>query len=547
MSEREDGGRFGPPSCIVLAGARGNHRVPGNGRVTTVDHAAVEWPEARILAVDDVADYLELLAVLLGRIGYTAVRTTTDPGELLACYREEQPDLVLLDLHMSGIDGFELIGLLREATPADHHVPILAVTADRSPETRRRALQIGAHDFLDKTLDETELGLRVRNLLRTRKQHLLLRQRGQRLAAAVDEREADLELYRHVVESIEDAVVIEGTDGKVIYANIPLSGGAIGRDMQGREWTNGGLVKVGGPVLRGELSSLSFEGTLEDGDGRSRPVDVVVQGVAHRGEQLLVAVARDVSGRKQAERALAEAADREREAADHLRRLDELKNSLLSAVNHELRTPLTTILAVAKTLETRRDAALLESLTPPLVRNAEELQKLLDDLLDVDRVMNGSAGFETRRADLAEIVREVASAIPLGNRRLVLDTAPTEATVDVVRYERIVANLLRNAVRHTPDDATITVRLQGGDPIRLTVQDTGPGVDDDLKESIFDPFIQGALRDPHQPGTGVGLSLVRSFAQLHGGRAWVEDAPGGGAAFHVEVLADGPSPAAPKR
>lgn len=508
--------------------------------MSAIDRPTVEWPEARILAVDDVGDYLSLLTILLERSGYTNVSTTTDPEELLAWYAAEEPDLVLLDLHMSGIDGFSLIGHLRDATPAEHHVPILAVTGDRSTETRRRALQVGAHDFLDKALDETELGLRVGNLLRTRWQHRLLQRRGERLADAVDARDADLELYRHVLDSIEDAVVVEAAGGSVVYANAPVSDGAVGRDAHGHVWTDGGLAELAGPVLRGEVASFSFEGTLERPDGGSGPVDVVVQPVEHGGERLLVAVARDVSERKRAEQALGRAADREREAADHLRRLDELKNALLSAVNHELRTPLTTVLGVAKTLEARREPPLLDQLIPPLVRNAEELQKLLDDLLDVDRVMNGTAGFEPRRVDLADLIREVAASTDLGGRRLAMEIASAEATVDVVKYERIVANLLRNAARHTPDGTTISVLLEGVDPVRLTVADDGPGVADDLKESIFDPFVQGELRDPHQPGTGVGLSLVRTFAELHGGRAWVEDAPGGGAAFHVEILADGP-------
>lgn len=514
--------------------------------MTAAERSTVEWADARILVVDDVADYLDLVAILLERAGYTHVRTTTAPAELLRWYAEEEADLVLLDLHMSGIDGFDLMEQLREATPDDHHVPILAITGDRSPETRRRALDAGAHDFVDKSLDATELGLRVRNLLRTRAQHQLLHRRRQRLADAVDARDADLELFRHVLESIEDAVVVEAEDGSVVYANTPLSDGTVGLGPQGRVWTNGGLSELAGSVLREELQSFSFEGSLESPDGRSRPVDVVVQRVAHGGRQLLVAVARDVSGRKQAEDALATAAAREREAADHLRRLDELKNSLLSAVNHELRTPLTTILGVAKTLESRRDLALLEQLSGPLVRNAEELQKLLDDLLDVDRVMNGTAGFEPRRVDLAAIVREVAAATDVAGRRLTVETSPTEAVVDVVKYERIVSNLLRNAVRHTPHDASISVRLEPGEAVRLTVADDGPGVADGLKESIFDPFVQGELRDPHRPGTGVGLSLVRTFAELHGGRAWVEDAPGGGAMFQVEVLADGP-PVVPAR
>lgn len=519
-----------------MTGSRGS---PGS---SLEERPLVEWPDASIVAVDDVSDYLELLERLLGRAGYTAVRTTIDPRQLLEWYRAAEPDLVVVDLHMAGIDGFQLIRELRSLTPDDHHVPILALTADRDPGTRRRALQLGAHDFLDKVLDETEVSLRIRNLLRTRAQHLQLRRRGRRLEDEVDARDADLELYRRILETIDDAVLIEdpGT-GQVVYVNSALGNGAIGRHRDGTVWTAGGLRPLAAEVLSGEVASVSFEGRLERSGSGAVPVDVVVQSLHHRGRRLLVAVARDVSAREEAGRALQRALERERDAADHLRRLDDLKNSLLSAVNHELRTPLTSIVGVAKTLHGRPvDDELLAVLTPLLVRNADELQRLLDDLLDVDRVMNGTAGFAPARTDVRALVREVLDSTDLGRREIVVDLSPAEAVVDPVKFERIVSNLLRNAARHTPDDATVRIRLSGKGTVRLTVADNGPGVPDDLKRSIFEPFVQGELRDPHQPGTGVGLSLVRTFAELHGGRAWVEEVPGGGAAFHVEFPAGGP-------
>ena len=496
-----------------------------------------EWPDARILAVDDMPDYLELLRIHLERAGYSRLETTTDPEELLVRYREDEPDLVLLDLHMSGMDGFELIERLRAATPPDRHVPILAVTADQDDATRRRALQLGANDFLDKMLDPTEVGLRIRNLLRTRAQHLQLREREEALESEVAAQGADLELYGHVLESIDDGVIIEDPGaGRVLFVNAAMAGGVVGRAPDGQVWTDGNLHARARAVADRELPSVVFEGVLERPDGRTVPVDVVVQLVRHRGRDLLIGVARDVSARKEAEEALARAVERERDAADRLRRLDELKNSLLSAVNHELRTPLTTIVGVARTLESRPPSEeLLAKLTPPLVRNAQELQKLLDDLLDVDRVMSGTAGFEPRRVDLAGLVRDVAAVTDVGGRDLVLDLEPVHADVDAVKLERVVSNLLRNAGRHTPGGATITVRLASGDPVVLVVSDDGPGVPDELKESIFEPFVQGELRDAHQPGTGVGLSLVRTFTELHGGRVWVEDVPGGGAAFHLEL------------
>jgi two-component system sensor histidine kinase MtrB len=103
-----------------------------------------------------------------------------------------------------------------------------------------------------------------------------------------------------------------------------------------------------------------------------------------------------------------------------------------------------------------------------------------------------------------------------------------------------VENLLVNAARHTPPDCTIWVKVvpeDGG--VLITVEDQGAGVPEELRETIFEPFRQGPGAPAHSPGVGIGLSLVARFAELHAGRAWVEERPGGGASFKV-FLPDGP-------
>jgi signal transduction histidine kinase len=119
-------------------------------------------------------------------------------------------------------------------------------------------------------------------------------------------------------------------------------------------------------------------------------------------------------------------------------------------------------------------------------------------------------------------------------------------TIDPPKLERIVENLVANAVRHTPPTSRIWVRLE---PVEegalLSVEDDGPGVPVELRDAVFEPFRQGPTATPHSPGTGIGLSLVARFAELHGGRAWVDERPGGGAAFHVllpSAPGTGPAP-----
>lgn len=124
----------------------------------------------RILAVDDVESNLLLLRRMLERNGYTNVAMTTDPERVPGMFLKVRPDLVLLDLHMPVIDGFELMDRLRTLTGDGSDVPFLVLTADATDETRRRAFSMGAHDLLTKPIDRVELLLRVRDLLQT-KQH----------------------------------------------------------------------------------------------------------------------------------------------------------------------------------------------------------------------------------------------------------------------------------------------------------------------------------------------------------------------------------------
>ena len=111
--------------------------------------------------------------------------------------------------------------------------------------------------------------------------------------------------------------------------------------------------------------------------------------------------------------------------------------------------------------------------------------------------------------------------------------------VDIAKVERIVENLLANAVRHAPATTTIWIRVQRApDGVVIAVEDDGPGVPDELRETIFEPFRQGPDAPEHSPGVGVGLTLVRRFAELMGGRAWVQGREGGGASFRVFLPAE---------
>ncbi len=255
------------------------------------------------------------------------------------------------------------------------------------------------------------------------------------------------------------------------------------------------------------------------------------------GEPLfLQGVMYDITERKLAEQALEEILQRERDAAERLRALDELKNTFLAAVSHELRSPLTSILGLALTLEQNNVADEdRPDLLHRLASNARKLDRLLEDLLDIDRLDRGIVTLSYRDVDVGALVRRSVEALDaLGERSIRVDTRPVAAPIDPAKIERVVENLVANAVRHTPKDAAIWVRVwPDPDGVVIAVEDDGPGVPAELREAIFEPFRQGPTSSPHSPGTGIGLALVAMFSELHGGRAWVQEREGGGASFRV--------------
>jgi PAS domain S-box-containing protein len=262
------------------------------------------------------------------------------------------------------------------------------------------------------------------------------------------------------------------------------------------------------------------------------------------GGSLLQGVMYDVTEQKEAEQALSAAYEREREVAERLRSVDEMKNAFLSAVSHELRTPLASVLGFARTLQEHGAGLPAEErsgMLDRLVVNALKLERLLSDLLDLDRLARGIVEPRRQPVDIGALARRVAADTDTRGRIVRVRAESVELRVDPSQVERIIENLLVNAAKHTPEETAVHLGVSArGEGVLIAVEDEGVGVPDDLKEEVFQPFVRGLRAVDHAPGTGIGLSLVARFAELHGGRAWVEDRPGGGASFRV-FLADAPA------
>ena len=358
-----------------------------------------------------------------------------------------------------------------------------------------------------------------------------------------------------IFRTISDPVLVLDPAGRVIDAN-PAAGQMVAQPV---------TTVVGQPVaqllptwnatltsaLRSGVDQTSEEVTLA-----GRIYDLAISALPDRQRQPggHLVVARDVTERRQVEERLcaalnhervaterlAVALDRERAAAEHLRTLDELKSGFLQAVSHDLRTPLASVLGIALTLQRGRgqlEPADADDLLGRLTANARKLDRILSSLLDLDRLDRGIVELRRERVDLARLVAGVVKEARdelLDAHPVSLELIPVQVIADAAKLERIVENLLANAARHTNPGTPIWVRVEHRDRgALLCVEDAGPGIPVEQRESIFRPFQRGPGGATYAPGSGVGLALVAQFASLHQGSAWVEDRPGGGASFRV--------------
>ncbi len=230
-------------------------------------------------------------------------------------------------------------------------------------------------------------------------------------------------------------------------------------------------------------------------------------------------------------------AELEHEVSSGLREMNDAKDTLLHAVSHDLKGPLAGIIGAMSTLRRGNELDLtadeVESLYQMIEQSGRKMNRLIDDMLDLERLDRGQVHPEREPTDIGEMVRRVAREAPgMDTHPVRIEGQPLLANIDPAKVERIVENLLVNAARHTPGGTPVHVSVAARkDGIQLVIEDEGPGVPEELKGTLFDPFQQGPTAAGR--GVGIGLSLVRSFAELHGGSANIEDRVGGGARFVV--------------
>ncbi len=506
--------------------------LPGEETLPAKEDLAVDGRRARIVWADDNADMREYVRRLLAT--RFEVEAVPDGEAALAAVRARQTDLVLADVMMPRLDGFGLLSALR-SDPATKAVPVMLLSARAGEESRIEGMAAGADDYLVKPFSARELLVRVATLLQAidaRREALEQQRRAAKTSATL----------AAIVDSSDDAIVGKTLEGIITSWNRGAeklfgfsAAEAIGQHIS--------LIipeerlpeedHVIGKVRAGETVD-HFETVRRTKDGRSVDISLTVSPIKDLEGRITGAskIARDITERKRAEQAVHE----------HRRQLveaDRLKDEFMAMLAHELRNPLAAIALGADLLKRAKlDDPKARFAAPAIERQAKQLQRLADDMLDIARATYGKLTLKRERVDLLGVAKAIAATHANGGAKIKVSGKPAWADGDPVRLLQMIGNLVDNAFKYGGRTITLRVASSGGHS-RVSVEDDGQGIAAELLPNLFKPFVQGARQlDRSQGGLGLGLALVERLAALHGGTVDAHSAGlGKGSTFTISLPA----------
>jgi CheY-like chemotaxis protein len=504
---------------------------------------------ANILVVEDSPDIRALIRMLLEPAGHR-VSIASDGREGVEAARRERPDLVLMDLSLPVLSGWEATRQIK-SDPATSSIAVLAVTAHAMQGDRERALAAGCDGFLSKPIDEETFAKEVSMWLAERKAEKIPvvssaaavpaekgGPRG-RILVVDDEPEvadlirADLESEGHNVStagSLAEACALFTPESQFDLAVVDVMLGAdSGYDLIGELIARSAEYL---PVL------LLTAGTIDREQGYQAGADDFIGKPIESAElktrcRSLIRIGRAIreQGRTIRERA---------EAYEKLAELDRLKSDFLSTVSHELRTPLNTIILLSNVIgregttpadeeRRRHDIAVIRE-------SAETLLRMINNILDLAKIEAGQRDLHPQKIDIRSFLRETADMLEAQARpkgvALSLSVAPDtpeSAVLDREKLSRVLINLLSNAVKNTEKGRVVLRAAPWQDSVTFEVEDTGSGIPAHLIATAFEPFRQIRTGSSESGrGTGLGLPISKQLVEVMGGDLLLDSQEGEG-------------------
>jgi signal transduction histidine kinase len=509
--------------------------------------------KVNILVVDDLPEKHVVFTTILEELGQNIVSARSGQ-EALKFILEMEFAVILLDVNMPDIDGLETASLIRQYKKSAQ-TPIVFITAYVDELQARRGYALGAVDYIPSPVVPEVLRSKVRvfvELFRMNRQlqkqaaqrEELARSEAARTAAEAASERADF--LAEASQVLSRSLNLDDTIAAVLGLCVPA---LADRAILGIPDKEGGVRRlemhpapraddpeVFTPELRGAADEVIREKQLKvwrKGDGRAAAICPLTAGDEIRGALALLgpesrfdatrlALIREFTGR-------ASIAMENARLYSAVQEADRRKNEFLAMLAHELRNPLAPIRNAVHIL------ASAESLPPKLGwardvigRQADHMARLIDDLLDVSRIVQGKVAVKPEVLQLAALIeRSVEASSPrLGGREQVLDVVlppePVELDGDPDRLSQVLSNLVNNASKFSPPRSRIRLEatFEGGE-LQIAVQDEGAGIEPEFLPHMFDLFAQADQSlDRSQGGLGIGLTLVKHLVELHGGRVW---------------------------
>ena len=541
--------------------------------------AAAGEEKASILVVDDLPEKHLVFRTILEELGQNIVSATSGK-EALAKILEQEFAVILLDVMMPDIDGLETASLIRQYKKSAQ-TPIVFITAYVDEVQAARGYALGAVDYIPSPVVPDVLRSKVRvfvELFRMNRQLQLQAAAREELArseaarAAAEEASHRADFLAEASRVFSRSLNLDDTIAAVLDLCVPRLGdraiiGLADRDggvrrLEMHPAPHAGDAEAFDSKLRTECDRAirDKQFRLWSNGARAAAICPLMAGDEPRGALVMLGRAEAFDAQRTA--VIREIASRASIAMENARlytavqEADRRKNEFLAMLAHELRNPLAPIRnAVHIMLGDEVPMERMKWARDVIGRQADHMTRLIDDLLDVSRIVQGKVTVRPEKLSLASVIeRSVEASTPRTQARdqklaVTLPAEQVEISGDAVRLSQVLSNLLNNASKFSAAGTTIRVQAsyQRGE-VKIAVADDGAGIAAEFLPHIFDLFAQGDQSlDRSQGGLGIGLTLVKHLVELHGGRvAAHSDGPGKGTEVTVWLPASRVEPAAPE-